>query len=454
MAIKTRLTPPMQATLATFVGLSDEQRDALLMAMRAAKPSLTVGRLAASVAETSGVALGLAEAAISLVVALYTMSADDAATANSLIDEMFAAPQAPASPDGVPVNQPALDAHAAHVARLAQARATMREMLALDDVVGVTSKSFRVMSEHKDGLHLDLPCHDRHSPYFSTRSKQHAHGGSHRSHAAHLVLFRTAAASKNFLSQWIPRTCFDSADTLDQRHQEGCSGAGHGPEARSDMHAASDQLMRGVEGAAPQRDPIWPTTTGRSSDPAVCTTITREAGDKDPEGEPNMVRAPSTADPSRTVPSVEDSAGRHRLLMIARASYLIERLANLLARRETRREPDLLVDVDHAIAALHDDSVAEQARRTLSRLRGALASFRLDDVPPFRRSEHDDGSLTIELRFPDRRLAFTIEHDPAESGWHLVSSRSSDDVQACGGLAEQEDLRPLLSLALRRLAVL
>lgn len=39
---------------------------------------------------------------------------------------------------------------------------------------------------------------------------------------------------------------------------------------------------------------------------------------------------------------------------------------------------------------------------------------------PLERTEHDDGSITLECRLPDRRLAFTIEDDDHESGWHLV----------------------------------
>ena len=108
-------------------------------------------------------------------------------------------------------------------------------------------------------------------------------------------------------------------------------------------------------------------------------------------------------------------------------------------------------DVGRNILELRDTSVARQAASVLSRIQGAIKAFDVAGLPPLRSSVHDDGSFTIEWRFHDRRLALTIEKDPKETGWHFVSSHSSDDVQACGGLPD--DLRPLLSLALRRMPV-
>ena len=106
-------------------------------------------------------------------------------------------------------------------------------------------------------------------------------------------------------------------------------------------------------------------------------------------------------------------------------------------------------DVETAIARISDSSVARQARATLARVQVAMGAFDLTDLPPLRAAEHDDQSFTIEWRFPDRRLAFTIEPRPEESGWHFVSSHLSDDIHADGGLSDA-DLRPLLGLALRQ----
>jgi hypothetical protein len=111
----------------------------------------------------------------------------------------------------------------------------------------------------------------------------------------------------------------------------------------------------------------------------------------------------------------------------------------------------LTENVRSTIRELRDPSVARQATDVLTRLQGAIGSFDLTGLPSLRSFVHSDGSFTIEWRFHDRRLAFTVEHDPKETGWHFVSSRSSDDVQACGGLPD--DLRPLLSLALRRMPI-
>ncbi len=107
------------------------------------------------------------------------------------------------------------------------------------------------------------------------------------------------------------------------------------------------------------------------------------------------------------------------------------------------------VDAERAIDEIESRAVADQARSIVKRLRIALSAFDLTNVPKVRGDHHDDGSFSLELRFPDRRLAFTIESNPAESGWHFVSSRSSGDTRAYGGLSDQ-DLRPLLSWALRQ----
>jgi hypothetical protein len=109
-----------------------------------------------------------------------------------------------------------------------------------------------------------------------------------------------------------------------------------------------------------------------------------------------------------------------------------------------------LIDVETECSAVVDRTVARQARAVIGRLREALRAFRIVGLPRLRGTRHDDGSFTVEWRFTDRRLAFTIEPNKAESGWHLVSSRSSGDIQACGGLSDG-DLRPLLSWALRQM---
>lgn len=113
-------------------------------------------------------------------------------------------------------------------------------------------------------------------------------------------------------------------------------------------------------------------------------------------------------------------------------------------------QPDVITaGVDVAINEISNPVVAEQARSVLRQIREALWAFDVSTIPALRGSCHDDGSFTVEWRFPDRRLAFTLESDPAESGWHFISSSSSDDVRAYGGLPKG-DLRLLLGWALRQ----
>lgn len=92
--------------------------------------------------------------------------------------------------------------------------------------------------------------------------------------------------------------------------------------------------------------------------------------------------------------------------------------------------------------------VRSQALRLIHDLEAVLLRLDTSELPPFSARPHDDGSATIEMRFPDRRLAFTLEINPEESGWHVVSARSSGGLQASGELpVPHSDLSALLMLA-------
>jgi hypothetical protein len=109
----------------------------------------------------------------------------------------------------------------------------------------------------------------------------------------------------------------------------------------------------------------------------------------------------------------------------------------------------LTEDASKAVNGIRDQQVAVQARFMLGGLREALGAFDLANVPALRGTEHSDGSFSFELRFADRRLVFTIEPDPAESGWHFVSSHSLGDSRAYGSLSKV-DLVPLLCWVTRQ----
>lgn len=98
--------------------------------------------------------------------------------------------------------------------------------------------------------------------------------------------------------------------------------------------------------------------------------------------------------------------------------------------------PNLLAQVERDMGKLTGSSVRRQVAALVDRLRVSLQRFNVRGVAPFDlRQSDEDGSATLELRALDRRLAFTLETEEAESGWHVVSRLSSGGSQAYGDLS-------------------
>lgn len=114
----------------------------------------------------------------------------------------------------------------------------------------------------------------------------------------------------------------------------------------------------------------------------------------------------------------------------------ISRLAGA-ATTQLNIEPTAPADLTRPIAVIIDSlanrSVREQAESLLRELRPILLRAARDsDLPPLRATETEDGTALIEWVFADRRLGFSLEKDPKDSGWYFVSSRSSGGVLASG----------------------
>ena len=114
----------------------------------------------------------------------------------------------------------------------------------------------------------------------------------------------------------------------------------------------------------------------------------------------------------------------------------ISRLAGA-ATAQLNIEPTAPVDPTRPIAAIIESfanrSVREQAQSLVRELRPVLLRAARDsDLPPLRATQTEDGGALIEWIFADRRLGFSLEEDPKESGWYFVSSRSSGGVVASG----------------------
>jgi hypothetical protein len=106
----------------------------------------------------------------------------------------------------------------------------------------------------------------------------------------------------------------------------------------------------------------------------------------------------------------------------------IATISGFANRQMADQAADLLYAIDHAVRALE------------------AAGGDVSSLKPVRLTLPDDGSIAIEWRTPDFRIAFNIEVDIRESGWYAVFSRRLGNVGVHGELSS---VRPgaLASLA-------
>ena len=96
-----------------------------------------------------------------------------------------------------------------------------------------------------------------------------------------------------------------------------------------------------------------------------------------------------------------------------------------------------------------DGSMKEQVEGVLVLLERFFAGW-LDTAawPEFQFRTTDDGSVAIEWWFPNCRFAITLEHDPAESGWHFVTSCASGGPLQYGTLNDKDVQQALADVSL------
>jgi hypothetical protein len=81
--------------------------------------------------------------------------------------------------------------------------------------------------------------------------------------------------------------------------------------------------------------------------------------------------------------------------------------------------------------------VAYEARKLLQTIQEIIDSLEqvgvgLGFLPPLQAFNVDDGSVLIEWIFKDFRMGFTVEPNPEDSGWYLVSNRNLGEIGASG----------------------
>ena len=86
-----------------------------------------------------------------------------------------------------------------------------------------------------------------------------------------------------------------------------------------------------------------------------------------------------------------------------------------------------------------------QVRVLLDELADAAWQANVEPTTPLRASVLDNGTLLIEWTLPDRRLGFSFESNPEESGWYFVFSKGSSERYEAGSM-DQLDVPRLLRL--------
>jgi len=101
------------------------------------------------------------------------------------------------------------------------------------------------------------------------------------------------------------------------------------------------------------------------------------------------------------------------------------------------------------VAHIQNAKVAEQLERLLLTIQGMIQVAKdrcpeLGEIPPLHAHIDEDGSALVEWVFPEFRVGFNLEPNPADSGWHLVSNKRLQDLTASGQLANMEAIVPML----------
>lgn len=97
------------------------------------------------------------------------------------------------------------------------------------------------------------------------------------------------------------------------------------------------------------------------------------------------------------------------------------------------REPICLRSASECIQKLENQVIREQATELVRSLSRALATVDTNSLPPLHVFTEDDGSLFLEWMLPGKRIGVTIEENPDDSCWFIVSM-APEEVNAYGSL--------------------
>lgn len=97
-------------------------------------------------------------------------------------------------------------------------------------------------------------------------------------------------------------------------------------------------------------------------------------------------------------------------------------------------------EVKEVIRQLDNDAVAQESQKLLSILHESLTElqrlrFNLSSIPPLHAVSVGDGSVLLEWIFKDYRVGFSLEPQPEESSWFLITNQNLGEISAAGYLA-------------------
>jgi hypothetical protein len=104
-----------------------------------------------------------------------------------------------------------------------------------------------------------------------------------------------------------------------------------------------------------------------------------------------------------------------------------------------------------AVRCTPDPEVAERASGILSAIQETLVSLHqlgldLSHLPLLHAFNVEDGSVLIEWIFASYRIGWSVEPDPRESSWYLVSNKDLGEISASGYLSSIDARRLILWL--------
>lgn len=91
------------------------------------------------------------------------------------------------------------------------------------------------------------------------------------------------------------------------------------------------------------------------------------------------------------------------------------------------------------IPQVENKTVVEQIEKLLLVIDTMIKSLQVDrpdlrNIPALIPNIEENGAVSIDWTFPDFRIGFNLEVNPADSGWHLLSNENLDELTMSGQL--------------------